>query len=206
MKHITFNDALKMYESLSRTVFDVKRAPVPFPGRTSPTRVAWYISLGYAAKLQIVNDHENAVLKEVYIPTRFKVFTYVGKPNRYRALEALKLLGQRRVYQAWQIEFDRGGLLAYRDFLQGYGRPRKRAVNGNAYTAYHPHSANADIVASFAKPFYVKRIGRFSLYSHARKLNVEKLDAFYAWYEKTFGKKLRRPKQAPMEVESAETS
>jgi hypothetical protein len=199
VKHLTFNDAHKLFKLARVQGFPVERPPVPFAGRTSPTRVAWSITRGTNYVLKTVNTAANSfeepVLKRAWVPTKFVTHTYCGKPNRYRALEAISIMRQKGFQDCWQVEFDRAGVLAW-NYIRG---PQKSGGFARAYEAFHPQAGGLNIIADFAKPTYVKRIGRMSVYSHAKRLSVEKLDAFYAWYERTFGRKLKRPRQAPME-------
>lgn len=207
MKRITYNTALALYERTMHHSIDQVRAPAPFCGRTTPTRVAWYIVTGNREVMRTyVNPNftpdgahgQQYLVKTVYTPR--VVHTYAGKPSRLRALEALALLRTHPI-EFWQIEFDQAGVIAWKRFTS----EKSSGATSNAYLAYHPHSRGSDIIAGFAKQFYVKRIGRMSVYSHAKKLAIDKLDAFYAWYEQTFGRKLKRPRQEPMEVESGGT-
>lgn len=204
MKRFLMNDAIEMYQEVRKSKpTTTNRLPHAFAGRTTPTRVAWRIVQGYCVKPVVVAENPNSGTPQhvQHIPTRFKVYQYCGKPNRYRALQALRLLASRRLFASWQLEFDAAGVLAWRSSAVGR---KKTGGTTMAYLAYHPHSATADVIAEFAKPTWVKRIGKLGVYSHAKKLSVEKLDAYYEWFEKSFAKKLKRPKQTPMEVESAD--
>lgn len=207
MRHITWNFAKALYKEHSNTTLAMKRPPQPMPGRSTPTRIAWMIAIGHGSEVTTTvnpnwspNSDSPELIKRL-VPKTVSTHCYVGKPTKYRALEALKLLRanklQRHVHKFWLIEFDAGGVLA---FVQQDKTGRKLSWNSFAYTAYHPHAAGADIAQSFAKPYFLKRVGGLSVYSHARKLSVEKLDAYYEWYEKTFGKRLRRPKQKAQEI------
>lgn len=205
MKHLTFNEALKLYYGALDGKVDPKRKPNPFPGRGTPTRVAYSITVGYAKRPKTIQnpkwdgEHGPQYILAM-VPTKFHKLQYVGKPNRYRALEALRWLSRKTVVRHWQIEFDRSGVVAMKQ-VKG---TKVRDATSLAYVAYHPHSSNIDIVGSFAKPVYVKRIGRMSVYSNAKKLSIEKVEAFYDWYEKSFGRKLRKPKQKPLETGTIE--
>jgi hypothetical protein len=204
VRHITFNDASRLYDEAADRGISNMRIPQPFPGRTSPTRVAWRIEIGEGIKaVKLPNPNYDGsegtpqLIMKVISAGRIHVHTYVGKPNRYRALEALRLLAQPGLMSFWAMEFDIAGVLGY----YGVSETKKRfAANNLAYIAYHPHSAAVAIIQSFAKPLYLKRIGGLTVYSHARKLTMERLDAYYDWYKNSFGKALKRPKQKALEL------
>lgn len=204
MKHITMQHVAKTFAG----PVDPKRAPMPFPGRNTPTRIAYVIETGYERVVKTTSNPNytpdgvhGAPLAKAVGWARHEVHKYIGKPNRLRAIEALKIASLPNVTRMWQVEYDRGGPLAWVRFDGG-----KRLTHaGNAYVAYHPHSSGIDILQSFAKFVHIKRIAKMSVYSHARRLTQEQLDAYYTWYEATFAKKLKRPRQKPLQVSSSRT-
>lgn len=172
------------------------RVPAPFPGKRWPTHVAWHIEY---AERRIVNPGTAKVRAEFF---NTRTLQYVGKPNRYRALQAWKLLQQARqgkcfLLDNWQAEFDKAGLLAYTTFPGAIG-------SCTAFFAYHPHSAQVEIVQSFIKPLYLKYVGGMRLYSQKKKLAQDAVDAYYEWYHKHFKRKLRRPKAVPTAIVGGE--
>ena len=187
MRHITLDCIARQIGNK----LDTTRPPVPMPGKRWPTRVAWHFEI-----------HHRALVDRGTSNVRFQTLTtdtlsYIGKPARYRAIEAFNFLkranpGQEAsnpttvLGQCWVAEFDREGLIAYRDRMDLEVTP--------AFLAYHPHSAKGDIINAFVKPIFVKFIGGMRLYSHKKKLTQEDVDAYYEWFHKTFKRKLRRPK------------
>lgn len=138
------------------------------------------------ATLEIMRDADILALSRQRPVRRLR---YVGKPNRYRALEAQRFLQRRpneQVTQAMEVEFDKGGLLFYR-------------LNGEVYfaaphMAYHPHSGSLGPIDGFSRRVYNKRVGGHRLYSYKDRLSQDEVDAFYQWWEKSFKKRLKRPK------------
>jgi hypothetical protein len=176
---------LKYIEGLIGTGLGVSRPPAPMPGKRWPTRVAWHLEV------------RQSPFGKGFVTT---TLTYIGKPNRYRALEAFKFLkqagGEHNVNTilgyCWQAEFDKNGLIAYRAGGDAFASP--------AFFAYHPHNARVDIVEAFMKPVFVKYVGGMRLYSYKKRLTQEAVDAYYEWFHKTFKRKLRRPKAQPTAV------
>lgn len=159
------------------------------PGRRWPTRVAWYIKIAQV----YYKPNQPPSVRNV------RVLSYIGKPNRYRALEARNFLTQITapgwaIVEMWQAEFDRAGLVAY--ILQQVG---KRAISGatGAFKAYHPLSAQVEVVEAFTRPFYLKYIGGMHFYSLKKKLPMQAVLNYYDWYEQQFKKRLRKPKPVP---------
>jgi hypothetical protein len=60
--------------------------------------------------------------------------------------------------------------------------------------AYHPKRNTLDPIDVFSHMVHLKRVGGQQIYSYKEKLPQEDVDMFYAWFEKAFRKKLRRPK------------
>lgn len=182
--------------------------PKPFPGRQWPTRVAWSFVLQKSQEglADIVADLAEArqrvdprplpeiindpAIQEVIRKHRRKRFlSYIGKPNRYRAIEAQHFLRRspgERVLYALEVEFDRGGII--------YSRINGEIYHDKVYTAYHPHSGTLGPVDGFSRKAHIKRIGGLPLYSFKERLSQEELEMYYLWFEKSFKKKLRRPK------------
>lgn len=162
------------------------------PGKAWPTRVAWHFEV-VCRKLA----KDPATGKAIYKYSDLRTHSYVGKPSRYRALEArkfLRLVSPSRdtvLAESWQTEFDKEGLLAYKITSQGLTQAK---VVSQAFFAYHPHSTEPEVVEGFTKPLYLKYIGGMRLYSQKRKLSQEAVEAYYNWYQEQFKKKLRRPK------------
>ena len=201
MRHYTTDIVLKHFGE----PFE-KRRPMPFPADT-PTRVAWDVSVRrfVTTKIEKVpNPHSPTGFtnhpKLVYRPE--ERHRYCGKPSLYRAQELYRLLAQPRLLiQSLKIvEFDKGGIIAWERF----DRARDGRIIAGAsevYSAYHPQRPTGfSICGAFSRPVFIKRIGRFPTYSFQTKLSQEKVDAFYAWYEATFGAKLRRPRQKPLTI------
>jgi hypothetical protein len=168
------------------------RRPKPMPGKRWPTRVAWHI------RLADYRNTPNGALRFF----NHRILSYVGKPNRYRALEARNFLQQIHrknvaLLAMWQAEFDKAGLVAYQ--THNWGHDKYQQASG-AFAAYHPHSSSVEIVEAFIKPLYLKYVGGMRLYSQKKKLPMEALDAYYDWYHKTFKRRLRRPKALPSMV------
>jgi hypothetical protein len=196
VRHLTLDVAKKLL-SIQQTQ---KRLPKPFPG-DAPTRVAWHIEVApkIVVRKQYVINGENLpeVTFKKHSEGRHEVLNYVGKPSVYRSLEAANFFreppGEVHVY--WAVEFDRAGPLAL-----VVTHPGKNPVTAcvNAYWAFHPQSASGQVWDAYTRRFFLKRIGRLPTYSYQQKLSQEKIDAFYAWYEKVFERKLKRPKQKPM--------
>jgi hypothetical protein len=182
-------------------------APKPFPGKRWPTRVAWHFEIrqtdedlrDQAARLinqrqrttgravaDILHDADIQALARRQPSRRL---SYIGKPNRYRALEAQRFLQRgpgERLHRSLEVEFDRGGVVFSR-------------VNGELYfekvhMAYHPHSGSLGPIDGFARKTFAKRVGGHTVYSYKDKLAQEEIDAFYEWYEKSFKRKLKRPR------------
>lgn len=138
------------------------------------------------AVVDIMRDADIVALTS-QCPTRR--LRYVGKPNRYRALQAQRFLHRARneqLVQSMEVEFDKGGLIFYR--LNG------ETYTANVHTAYHPHSGSLGPIDGFSRRVYSKRVGGHTLYSYKDKLSQDEVDAFYQWFEKSFKKRLRRPK------------
>lgn len=171
------------------------RRPQPMPGKSWPTRVAWFIE----------------VARGVQQPTGHLLFrehrrlSYIGKPNRYRALEAHKFLTQippgHYVMRMWQVEFDHGGLLAFRQMRIGQHENAKAL---DAFYAYHPHSPNPEVIGAFVRPLHLKYIGGMRLYSQKRKLASDAVEAYYEWYREHFKRRLRHPKSVPSALVAGE--
>lgn len=186
---------------------DNKRLPQPFPGRRNPTRLAW----GYSGVIMPLKELDHSLSIELGRPVYKNTSTtpipfaihYNGKPNAYRCREFQKFalgLGAKNLkfHENWIIEYDLGGVLA----IQQFDGKQWRNQSTSAYFAYHPQDAAGDIVGAFLKPLHMKRLGRLPLYSHTKTLSLDKIDQYYSWFEQTFKKRLRRPKQAPMVIEN----
>lgn len=202
MKHFTVDGVMKGFGAPPP-----KRPPRPFPG-VWPTRVCWDITLATYKGRKLVNKpHPNdpsislPIWEEQFEkPRRFR---YCGKPNRYRSLGMYRLLSQPRVLiKSLQIvEFDADGVFAWERL---HRHRENKVVFGISpiYSAYHPQAPTGfSIAGAFSKQIFIKKIGRFPTYSFQQKIGADKVEAFYSWYEATFGKRLRRPKQKPMTVE-----
>jgi hypothetical protein len=114
---------------------------------------------------------------------------YVGKPNRYRAMEAQRFLRRGEHEQLtflMEAEFDREGII--------YSRLGGEVYKAHAHTAYHPHSGTLGPIEGFGQKFYTKRIGGQTIYSYKNKLSQDEVELYYQWWEKAFKKRLRRPK------------
>ena len=171
MKHFTLDGIRKLVESGPALPI---RPPQPFPGRRYPTRVAWKIT-----RLVLLSSD----------PPKVGVLTlsYIGKPNRFRALQALKFMRQSSPKKfSWQAEFDRGGLIAYNE------------VRTQAFLAYHPNAGQGSLIEIHTSELFPKRIGGLTVYSRQKRLSTEQIEHFYAWYEGTFKKKLKRPRTKAM--------
>lgn len=194
MRHITL-DYVKNLLDKPLEIKDTVRRPRPMPGKAWPTRVAWHIQVAQTT------TQPNGVLHF----HNHRSLNYIGRPNRYRALQAHKFLTHLpqgfHVLQAWQAEFDAAGLVAFRRLRIGQNE-QSRALD--AFYAYHPHSPHAEIIQAFLKPLYLKYIGGMRLYSQKRKLAGDAVDAYYAWYKEHFKKGLRRPKSVPSAVIAGE--
>lgn len=156
------------------------------PGKNWPTRVAWSITV---AQKRLVGQNDNVH----YALRNPHTLSYIGKPNRYRALEAWNCLtsvmrsaNSLALVDWWQAEFDKNGLVAYK-------RPGLMQASG-AFFAFHPHSAQVEIVEAFTKPLHIKYVGGMRLYSQKKKLAQEAVDAYYDWYYQQFKRRLRRPR------------
>jgi hypothetical protein len=206
MKHFTVDSMAKLLGRMPQP----GRRPRPFPGHW-PTRIAWDITLKPHLGIRVIKQyhpHEPSLLiniKKVAIwgqPVRYR---YCGKPSLYRVREVLSALAQNgaQILDFWAMEFDAGGVLGYE--IQGHGLNQVAfapTAYDRAYSAYHPQGATVfSILGAWSRPVYLKRIGRFPTYSLHQRLSAEKVDAFYNWFEKSFEKRLRRPKQKPMLVE-----
>lgn len=167
--------------------------PKPFPGRRSPVRVAWSIVMNLAPPSKKANRYARQV------PV-LRHLGYIGKPNRLRALQAMKFAKTGQLVQLFSAEFDKGGLISWRITDPRQLEAHTLSVMAHRFFAYHPQGTHTCPIMVYAKPNYVKRVGGLTLYSYQKRLTVEQLDQFYEWYFKTFGKKLRRPKQTPMEL------
>jgi hypothetical protein len=204
MKNISLADigeSLRIMNALGgKPILGLAQAPKPYPGRKYPTRVAWEITVERFVPskdpkeltVQFYRDEEGrprtrAVPKLV---VKHEVFSYIGKPNRYRSLEALKYMKNdgegNGVIQWWEAEFDRGGFLR---FIWG-----GREVLSNAFYAYHPYGTIHGIINNFTHKLYLKRIGGFSVYNYKKRFKQAEIDNYYRWYEGTFGAKLKRPR------------
>lgn len=118
-----------------------------------------------------------------------RTLRYIGKPNRYRALEAQRFLQRQPgevLENALEVEFDSGGII--------FSRWNGDTWSAYVHTAYHPHSGGLGPIDGFSRHVYPKRVGGMTLYSYKDRLSVDELDAFYAWYEKAFKRKLQRPR------------
>jgi hypothetical protein len=185
------------------------RRPRPFPGRW-PTRIAWDATIRPYLHTRIIKQfHPNEPsllvnVKKTAIYGPAVRLRYCGKPNLYRAKELLSLLqqSQSKILDFWALEFDAGGLLGYElGGARDIGNMPPLAYD-KAYSAYHPQASTVfSILGAWSRRVYLKRIGRFPTYSLHQKLSQEKVEAFYQWFEKSFEKRLRRPKQKPMLVE-----
>lgn len=196
MRHITLEFVQKKLGTEPR----VDMRPMPMPGKKWPTRVAWSIEL-HTRIPEPGTESMPAHWKT--LPSKF--YTYVGKPNRYRALQLQKVLqglSSNRWITGFIAEFDKGGVVAEKIFLPGE-KPVRRVHS--TFFAYHPHSADGDIIGGFARPVHLKYIGGMRLYSEKKKLAQEAVDAYYQWYYKQFKRKLRRPKAIPTAVVGGET-
>lgn len=183
MRHFTLN---YIYRLMDGTKLAPDRRPAPMPGKNWPTRVAWSITV---AQKKLVGKGEN----QHWALRNPRTLTYIGKPSRYRAMQAWNYLNSPMhsgnslsLVDYWQAEFDKNGLVAYK-------RPGALSASG-AFFAYHPHSAQVEIVDAFTKPLHIKYVGGMRLYSQKKKLAQEAIDAYYDWYHQQFKRKLRRPK------------
>lgn len=177
-------------------VLEKPMPPAPFPGRRFPTRVAW-----------VFNAQGTKQIPHPTVPGAYALqvfnqkFQYIGKPNRLRARAAANFLQQHKgeITYYLEAEFDRTGIVASRHKFPDMKAPAS-AVSAR-YWVYHPQAAQTPaIVDCFTHPQFMKRLGGFTVYSFNRKLEIEKVDQFYEWYSKTFGKRLRRPKGKPLEI------
>ena len=201
MRHYTTDIVLKHFGQ----PFEARR-PMPFPGDT-PTRVAWDVSVTRFVAIKVDKfphpAHPGQIVSRsrgIYHPE--ERHRYCGKPSRYRAQELYRLLAQPKliIKDLRIVEFDKGGIIAWEryDRMQD---ARILAGVSEVYSAYHPQRPTGfSICGAFSRPVFIKRIGRFPTYSFQTKLSQEKVDAFYAWYEATFGAKLRRPRQKPLTI------
>ena len=154
--------------------------PAPFPGNRYPTHVAW------EAVWRTYDDFK--------APEK-RFLSYCGKPNIYRANECQNAItsksGPWELIAWWQAEFDCTGLIA-RSLLNA------GSTFSPQYFAYHPQCGNFEtIVTNLLRPVFIKRIGQLPTYSSQKKLSQEQIDRYYAWFEATFVKKLKRPRKAP---------
>jgi hypothetical protein len=189
MRHFTL-DYLKglVNKQLMAGKMAPNRRPLQMPGKNWPTRVAWTL-------------HAAGIRADSNSPAGFNYhshrrLSYVGKPSRYRALEAHKFMERAqkdglRIVETYEMEFDRDGLLAYVYKCQGHN---PTADSCGAFSAYHPHSASPEVIGAFIKPLYLKYVGGQRLYSLKKRLQAEALDAYYVWYYQQFHKRLKRPK------------
>lgn len=198
MKNTTLKHVRKLLTGIAGEA--INRRPNPFPGRRYPTRVVWSFRIAQTAdrtiNMRAVAERAVAQGRRIAVvmgdpdfqqPTNeTRSLTYIGKPNRYRALEAqrfLQLQPGEVVVEALECEFDKGGVLW-----------ASSGWRNHAYTVYHPHSGVLGPISSFARQVYPKRVGGLTLYSFKDKLSQEELDMFYAWYESVFKHKLKRPR------------
>jgi hypothetical protein len=190
MRHITHSYIAGLVAGGPKLLAD--RRPKPMPGKKWPTRVAWHIRL--ANSTNAPDGH--LIFRNV------RTLNYIGKPNRYRALEARNFLAQVQkgnvmVLSMWQAEFDAGGLVAYIVWNMGHDKYQQST---GAFSAYHPHSSQVEVAEAFIKPLHLKYIGGMRLYSQKAKLSAEAVEAYYEWYQKQFKRRLRRPKSVPTMV------
>lgn len=196
MRHLTLEYIAKLVEEAPKLKQD--RAPLPMPGKLWPTRVAWHYEV--ASSKRVVTNPQTGAAVVRYGGRR--TLSYIGKPNRYRALQAFRLMalcsqGRLFMLSSWKAAFDRGGLLAYEN-------SKGQKASCPAYFAYHPHSSQVEFANAFTKPVSLKYIGGMRLYSLKKKLSQEAVDAYYEWYFKMFKRKLRRPKSQPTAIVGGE--
>jgi hypothetical protein len=166
------------------------RPPKPFA--KTPTRVAWSIEANFGTQDYAIPDGRGGMQLNPGT-SKIEKLSYVGKPCRYRAIEAMKFIQkvstQGRLLSSFQCEFDRADLVAYLSSHAGFG-------SCDAYFAYHPQGGDANPILAFSKPVYLKVIGKFPTYSHQKRLSQEQIDQFYAWFSETFDQaKLKRPRK-----------
>lgn len=187
----------------------VQRPPNPFPGKYNPVRIAWQLlyvpSISETTVIPGTDGDGRKIYRRVPVPAS-KVLQefYIGKPNRIRIRgmhnKFRQLRKEGRVVSMVVLEFDKSGTIA-RQIWNGEALPAP--TTSYAYIAFHPQICGNNILEEYTGKTFVKRIGRLPLYSHLKTLTVERIDAYYAWYEKTFQKRLRRPKAPPMHIEGA---
>lgn len=182
----------------SMPVLTARREPHPFPGKKAPTRIAWHIEADFGRSPQPRRDAQGRIYMTPKID-RWERLKYVGKPCRYRALEALSLFRRAqkdaRAIGMWQCEFDADGLIAYEIYNSC------QPIFCDAYFAYHPQGGTVNPMAAFGQKVYVKPIGKFPTYSQQKKLSQEQVDQFYTWWQAHFEKrKLRRPRQKSVQA------
>ena len=129
MRHYTLDYVRRLVGQAPQLQAD--RRPSPMPGKNWPTRVAWFIKLADLGH----NPRGHLMFKN------YRTHSYIGKPNRLRALEARNFLRQARqsgvvIFDMFQATFDRGGLLGY--VVQKFNKA-KYSMGCGAFTAYHPH-------------------------------------------------------------------
>lgn len=190
MKHHTLQYIDELVKAALITKTLPERRPSPMPGRNWPTRVAWVL---HVAQLYAIPGKIGVWRKN------HRVIRYIGKPSRYRALQVYKLLTEVRnrkgndvILGFWEAEFDKAGLVAGNVFDDVH--QRFIPFFNQAFCAYHPHSSAPEVVGAFCKPLHVKYVGGMRLYSQKRRLTADAIDAYYNWYLKQFGRRLRRPK------------
>ena len=200
MRHLTLDWVTKNYATWAALKEHRLRPPKPFPGRSNPTRLAWNVILGFGGAKVYDPGKSAQEGKDAFTFTNldFKRYTYIGKPNRYRCLELSRAIRRARTRTGFILEFDKHGPVSFSEFNGAQGV----ADSTPSYYAYHPQDS-PDILLAFSKQIHMKRIGGLPIYSHIRKLSQDRVDQYYAWFEKSFRKRLRRPKQAGMILESA---
>jgi len=166
--------------------------------------VAWFFEL---ADRVMKKDPDSGKVHMAHVNHR--THSYIGRPNRYRALEVRKFLRaiplspdkSTFLLRSWQAEFDKTGLTAYKimDLSTGHAQ-----MASPSFWAYHPHSSEVEVVEAFSKPLFVKFIGGHRLYSQKKRLSQEAVDAFYEWYHTQFKRRLRRPKALPTAIVNGE--
>jgi len=188
MRRLTLSYIEKLVKSGPKLGMD--RRPSPMPGRKWPTRVAWSITVG---DRKLVGQGTPDLRCEIQ---NVRSLSYIGKPNRYRALEAFACISRAvqvnnnlQLVGCWQAEFDKAGLVAYRS-----GIGKNTAVASGAFYAYHPHSPRPEIIEAFIQPLHLKYLGGMRLYSLKQKLTADAVDDYYEWFYKQFKKRLRRPR------------
>lgn len=199
-------------------LFPLATAPHPFPGKKYPTRVAWSITVNcleplppqprrpdnYDPDSLAGREYDRAMdlwgqlvgrMNDGAIPRKYErqVISYIGKPNRYRSIEANKIVASDliQVCLRWECEFDTKGILRY----SANGFPDQRS---QVLYAYHPYGIIPSIIQNFTHKLYKKRLGGRYVYNYKKRFQSDQIDEYYRWYEATFGIKLKRPRQKPM--------